>query len=111
MQVLRKGSIFIFLLLVVCPPTLWAEEVDAASAARLLNSVYKNCNQYAAIGEGFWNGTIKSASHVPGLVTLNEVIQLSVKKARNAKQAREIAWQKCLDFVFNNTNSRNYVND
>lgn len=86
-----------------------AESVDLYTAVRLMADVQALCKQYAFHGEMFWMGHIRQATEAPGLVTLNEVIRVSVVGARSADHAREIAWQKCLDYVFNNQNSKDYI--
>lgn len=104
---LMKTLIRFLAFCIISTPAM-AEGIDPGAAVQLMANVQSRCQQYAFHGEVFWRGHIKEADEAPGLVTLNEVIQHSVKRARSAEEAREIAWQKCLDFVFNNQNSRGY---
>lgn len=85
------------------------ESVSAQEAAVLLTQIRGKCGPYQSIGEGYWRGAYKSPADAPGLVLLNKEIQRSVRGAASASEAREIAWQKCLDYVFNNQNSKGYL--
>lgn len=67
------------------------------------------CNVYVNNGERFWHGDFKNPEDAPGLVLLNKEIYYHVRKAHSSDSAKEIAWQKCLDVVFNNQNSKNTV--
>ncbi len=106
---LSMKALSALLALCICSGSVMAESVDPYAAARLMADVQARCKQYAFHGEVFWRGHVREADEAPGLVTLNEVIRNSVIGARSADHAREIAWQKCLDYVFNNQNSKDYI--
>jgi hypothetical protein len=88
----------------------FAEEgLSTGDAARMLRQVQVACSPYSDNGMYFWRGELKRAEDAHGLVLLNKEIRTSVRKARSVEAAREIAWQKCLDFVFNNQNSKGFL--
>ena len=100
----------LFLLAVSLPPHAFAEEgLSVGDGARMLWQIQMACRPYSDNGERFWRGELMRVEDAGGLVLLNKEIQNSVRKSRNAELAKEIAWQKCLDFVFNNQNSNGYV--
>lgn len=90
-------------------PSSFGETMSVQDAARSMIQIRDTCKGYVSNGERFWRGDYKKPEDAPGLVLLNKEIQHAVSKARNADSAKEIAWQKCLDTVFNNQNSANYV--
>lgn len=85
------------------------EELSTRDAARLMRQIQVACNPYSSNGERFWRGELQRTEDADGLFLLNKEIRASVTKARSAQAAKEIAWQKCLDFVFNNQNSKGFV--
>lgn len=88
----------------------FAEEVlSTKDAARMLRQVQVACTPYSDNGERFWRGELKRVEDAGGLTLLNKEIRASVRKAPTSEAAREIGWQKCLDFVFNNQNSKGYL--
>lgn len=103
-------KIVLFLLATSLSLYAFAEEgLSTRDAARVLRQVQVTCSPYSDNGERFWRGELKRAEDGGGLVLLNKEISTSVRKARTVEVAREIAWQKCLDFVFNNQNSKGYI--
>ena len=83
-----------------------AQGMSAAEAAQTLIQIRDKCNIYVQNGEQFWRGSFKKAEDAPGLVLLNSEIQKQAKKSRRLDAVKEIAWQKCLDVVFNNQKSK-----
>ena len=89
---------------------VFAEEtLSTGDAARMMRQIQVACNPYSTNGERFWRGELQRTEDADGLLLLNKEIRSSVTKARSAQAAKEIAWQKCLDFVFNNQNSKGFV--
>lgn len=106
-KVIRKLSVPLVLILLSGVANA-QDSLSAQEAGQVLAQIRDRCAPYEMNGVRFWNGDYKSASNAPGLMLLNKEIQRSVRGASNAKAAQEIAWQKCLDFVFNNENSKAY---
>lgn len=98
-----KVSICFVVATLVAGPTSAATSME--EAARMMVKVGETCNMYVDNGEMFWRKEFKKPADAPGLVLLNKEIQNSVRKTRNLDSAKDIAWQKCLDFIFNNQNS------
>jgi len=112
-QIIKQSSLCaatLGILIFALPASSHAETVSSQDAARMMIQMRDACNLYVNNGERFWSGEFKKLEDAPGLVLLNREIKTHVRKARSADWAKEIAWQKCLDFVFNNQNSKGYVN-
>ena len=87
-----------------------AEAMTTQEAAKVMIQLRDTCKVYVSNGQRFWSGELKRPENAPGLVLLNKEIQRSVRKASDQNAAGEIAWQKCLDVVFNNQNSNKFAN-
>jgi hypothetical protein len=95
--------------LISLPSVSNAEGMSVQEATRMMIQTRDICKVYVNNGERFWRGDFKKPEDAPGLVLLNKEIQTYVRKARSSDAAKEIAWQKCLDVVYNNQNSKDYV--
>lgn len=95
--------------LISLPSVSNAEGMSVQEATRMMIQTRDTCKVYVNNGERFWRGDLKKPEDAPGRVLLNKEIQTSVRKARSSDAAKEIAWQKCLDVIFNNQNSKNFV--
>lgn len=92
----------------VMASSLAAEEISTQDGAHTMMQVRDTCKMYTDNGAKFWRGDFKKVEDAPGLVLLNKEIQRSIRKASSVDRAKEISWQKCLDVVFNDNESKKY---
>src|ERR1700674_175325 len=97
------------LLLLASNPVVAVDGLSPTAAAQLAIKMRDTCKTYVNNGERFWTGAYKDAADAPGLVLVNKEIKSAVRRSKSADEAREVGYQKCLDFVFNNENSKQYA--
>lgn len=106
----NRKSLFLLLALLqlgISPSARADETISVHDAASLMGKIRDTCAPYVTNGEKFWEGEYQKASDAPGLLLLNKVIKQKVRKAPNVDAAKNIAWQECLDVVFNDDKSGN----
>lgn len=84
------------------------DSLSVQDAASLMGKIRDTCAPYVVNGEKFWNGEYRKASDASGLLLLNKTIQRHVRNAPSVDAAKNIAWQECLDVVFNDDKSGSY---
>ncbi|MCX7139893.1 MAG: hypothetical protein NT123_02100 [Proteobacteria bacterium] len=86
-----------------------AQEVSVEDAMRLAAGIRTTCKPYIENGQRFWQGQFRKVEDAPGSIFLNREIQTRVRKATNWESAGEVGRQICMDFVFNNQRSKEFI--